>query len=221
MIKIAPSILNADLWRLGEQIRKVEEAGAHLIHVDVMDGHFVPNISLGIPLVKSLKGKTKLPLDVHLMISNPEFYTPKFVEAGADIVTFHVEATPHINRVIQYVKQLRAKVGVVLNPSTSLSVLDYVIEDVDMVLLMCVNPGFGGQKFIVSSLRKIEALRDLIEKKGLNVDIEVDGGIGPTNIKDVVKAGANVIVAGSAIFSAADPAERVKLLIKLAEEANL
>ncbi len=221
MIKIAPSILNADLWRLGEQIRKVEEAGAHLIHVDVMDGHFVPNISLGTPLVKSLKGKTKLPLDVHLMVSNPEFYAPKFVEAGADIVTFHVEATPHINRVIQYVKQLRARVGVVLNPSTSLSVLDYVIEDVDMVLLMSVNPGFGGQKFIVSSLRKIEALRDLIEKKGLNVDIEVDGGIGPTNIKDVVKAGANVIVAGSAIFSVADPAERVKLLIKLAEEANL
>ncbi|NPA15804.1 MAG: ribulose-phosphate 3-epimerase [Deferribacteres bacterium] len=219
MIKLAPSILSADLWRLGEQIRMVEEGGAHLIHVDVMDGSFVPNISLGIPLVKSLKGKTKLPLDVHLMVSDPEFYAPRFVEAGADVVTFHVEATPHVNRVIQYVKQLKARVGVVLNPSTSLSVLDYVLEDVDMVLLMSVNPGFGGQKFISSSLRKIEALRNMVDKRGLSVDIEVDGGIGPTNIRDVVKAGANVIVAGSAIFSASEPRERVRLLIKLAEEA--
>lgn len=219
MIKLAPSILSADLWRLGEQIRMVEEGGAHLIHVDVMDGSFVPNISLGIPLVKSLKGKTKLPLDVHLMVSDPEFYAPRFVEAGADVVTFHVEATPHVNRVIQYVKQLKARVGVVLNPSTSLSVLDYVLEDVDMVLLMSVNPGFGGQKFISSSLRKIEALRNMVDRRGLSVDIEVDGGIGPTNIRDVVKAGANVIVAGSAIFSASEPRERVRLLIKLAEEA--
>ncbi len=220
MIKIAPSILNADLWRLGEEIRKVEEAGAHLIHIDVMDGHFVPNISMGVPLVQSLKGRTKLPLDVHIMVSDPERYAPVFVEAGADILTFHIEATPHANRVIQSVRKLGAKVGIVLNPATPLSTIEYVLEDVDMVLLMAVNPGFGGQKFLSFVLKKIKALRKMIEDMGLDVDIEVDGGIGPTNIKEVVRAGANVIVVGSAIFSASDPSERVRLLIKLAEEAS-
>ncbi len=219
MIKIAPSILSADFWRLGEQIRKVEDAGADMLHIDVMDGHFVPNISVGTPVVKSIKGKTHLPLDVHIMVSDPERYAPIFVEAGADILTFHVEATPHPNRVIQTIKAKGAKAGVVLNPTTSLSTLEYILQDVDMVLLMSVNPGFGGQKFLPFVLKKIEALRNWVEKEGLKVDIEVDGGIGPTNVKDVVKAGANVIVAGSSIFAADDAGERVRLLRKLAEEA--
>ncbi len=219
MIKIAPSILSADFWRLGEQIRKVEEAGADYLHVDVMDGHFVPNISIGTPVLKSLKGKTRLPLDVHIMVSDPEKYAPIFVDAGADILTFHIEATCHPNRVIQTIKAKSAKAGVVLNPTTPLNMLEYVLEDVDMVLLMSVNPGFGGQKFLPFVLKKIEALREEVEKKRLNLEIEVDGGIGPTNVKDVVKAGATVVVAGSSIFAAGDPGERVRLLKKLAEEA--
>ena len=219
MIKIAPSILSADFWRLGEQIRKVEEAGADLLHIDVMDGHFVPNISIGIPVIKSIKGKTKLPLDVHLMITDPERYVPYFCEAGADIVTFHVEATPHPNRVIQSIKAEGAKAGVVLNPTTPLSFLEYLLPDVDMVLLMAVNPGFGGQRFLAFVLEKIAKLKEMIDDTGLKVDLEVDGGIGPTNIKDVVRAGANVIVAGSSIFSSDNSAERVRLLKKLAEEA--
>ena len=219
MIKIAPSILSADFWRLGEQIRKVEEAGADYLHVDVMDGHFVPNISIGTPVLKSLKGKTRLPLDVHIMVSDPEKYAPIFVDAGADILTFHIEATCHPNRVIQTIKAKGAKAGVVLNPTTPLNMLEYVLEDVDMVLLMSVNPGFGGQKFLPFVLKKIEALREEVEKRRLNLEIEVDGGIGPTNVKDVVKAGATVVVAGSSIFAAGDPGERVGLLKKLAEEA--
>ena len=219
MIKIAPSILSADFWRLGEQIRKVEEAGADYLHVDVMDGHFVPNISIGTPVLKSLKGKTRLPLDVHIMVSDPEKYAPIFVDAGADILTFHIEATCHPNRVIQTIKAKGAKAGVVLNPTTPLNMLEYVLEDVDMVLLMSVNPGFGGQKFLPFVLKKIEELREEVEKRRLNLEIEVDGGIGPTNVKDVVKAGATVVVAGSSIFAAGDPGERVRLLKKLAEEA--
>ncbi|BAT72558.1 ribulose-phosphate 3-epimerase [Thermosulfidibacter takaii ABI70S6] len=219
MIKISPSILSADFWRLGEQIRKVEEGGADYLHIDVMDGHFVPNISIGIPVVKSIKGKTRLPLDVHIMVDNPEVYAPKFVEAGANILTFHVEATPHPNRVIQSIKALGAKAGIVLNPTTPLSTLEYILQDVDIVLLMSVNPGFGGQKFLPFVLKKIEKLREMIDSAKLKVEIEVDGGIGPTNIKDVAKAGANVIVAGSSVFSADDPAERVRLLKRLGEEA--
>ncbi len=218
MVKIAPSILSADFWRLGEQIRRVEEGGADLLHIDVMDGSFVPNISVGIPVVKAVKGRTRLPLDVHLMVSDPERYAPRFVEAGADIVTFHVEATPHPNRVIQIVKSMGAKVGVVLNPTTPLCTLDYILQDVDMVLLMSVNPGFGGQKFIPFVLDKIRRLREMVDDKGAKVDIEVDGGIGPTNVRDVVKAGANVIVAGSSVFASDDPAARVALLKRLAAE---
>ena len=216
MIKIAPSILNADFWKLGEEIRKVEEAGADLLHIDVMDGRFVPNISMGIPLVRSLKGKTSLPLDVHLMIIEPEKFVSAFIDAGADILTFHVEATPHANRVIQMIKSKGIKAGIVLNPTTPLSSLEYILEDVDMVLLMSVNPGFGGQKFLPFVLKKIADLREMIEKRGLKVEIEVDGGIGPTNIKPIVKAGASIIVAGSSIFGAADPGERLKLMKKLA-----
>ena len=219
MIRIAPSILSADFWRLGECVRKVEEGGADLIHVDVMDGVFVPNISVGIPVVKALKGRTKLPLDVHLMVSSPENYVPRFIEAGADIVTFHVEATYHPNRVIQKAKEMGAKVGVVLNPTTPLNCLEYLLQDVDMVLLMSVNPGFGGQKFLPFVLDKIAKLREMVDEAGLSVDIEVDGGIGPLNIKDVVTAGANVIVAGSSVFASDDPAARVRLLKRLASEA--
>ncbi len=219
MIRIAPSILSADFWRLGECVRKVEEGGADLIHVDVMDGVFVPNISVGIPVVKALKGRTKLPLDVHLMVSSPENYVPRFIEAGADIVTFHVEATCHPNRVIQKAKEMGAKVGVVLNPTTPLNCLEYLLQDVDMVLLMSVNPGFGGQKFLPFVLDKIAKLREMVDEAGLSVDIEVDGGIGPLNIKDVVTAGANVIVAGSSVFASDDPAARVRLLKRLASEA--
>ena len=218
MVKIAPSILSADFWRLGEQIRRVEEGGADLLHIDVMDGSFVPNISVGIPVVRAIKGRTRLPLDVHLMVSDPERYAPRFVEAGADIVTFHVEATPHPNRVIQIVKSMGAKVGVVLNPTTPLCTLDYILQDVDMVLLMSVNPGFGGQKFIPFVLDKIRRLREMVDDRGAKVDIEVDGGIGPTNVRDVVKAGANVIVAGSSVFASDDPAARVALLKRLAAE---
>ena len=218
MVKIAPSILSADFWRLGEQIRRVEEGGADLLHIDVMDGSFVPNISVGIPVVRAVKGRTRLPLDVHLMVSDPERYAPRFVEAGADIVTFHVEATPHPNRVIQIVKSMGAKVGVVLNPTTPLCTLDYILQDVDMVLLMSVNPGFGGQKFIPFVLDKIRRLREMVDDRGAKVDIEVDGGIGPTNVRDVVKAGANVIVAGSSVFASDDPAARVALLKRLAAE---
>ncbi len=218
MVRIAPSILSADFWRLGEQIRRVEEGGADLLHIDVMDGSFVPNISVGIPVVRAIKGRTRLPLDVHLMVSDPERYAPRFVEAGADIVTFHVEATPHPNRVIQIVKSMGAKVGVVLNPTTPLCTLDYILQDVDMVLLMSVNPGFGGQKFIPFVLDKIRRLREMVDDRGAKVDIEVDGGIGPTNVRDVVKAGANVIVAGSSVFASDDPAARVALLKRLAAE---
>lgn len=214
MIKLAPSILSADMWRLGEEIRKVEKGGAHLLHIDVMDGHFVPNISVGFPLIESIKGKTKLPLDVHLMILNPEAYVERFVEAGADIVTFHIEATFHPNRLIEVIRKKGAKVGVSLNPTTPLETLEYVLSDIDMVLLMSVNPGFGGQKFISFVLDKIRRLRRLIDERGLKVEIEVDGGINLLNVKKVVEAGADIIVAGSAIFASGDPEERVKEFLK-------
>ncbi len=214
-IKIAPSILSADFWRLGEEVALVEEGGAHLIHVDVMDGRFVPNISVGIPVVEGLKAHARLPLDVHLMIVEPERYVKDFARAGADIITFQMEATPHPHRVIQMIKEEGKKAGAVLNPSTPLNVLDYILGDLDMVLLMSVNPGFGGQKFIPAVMDKIRALR----KKAPELDIEVDGGIGPANVGEVVGAGANVIVAGSAIFHSPDPRETTREMVRLAREA--
>ncbi len=214
-IKIAPSILSADFWRLGEEVALVEEGGAHLIHVDVMDGRFVPNISVGIPVVESLKARARLPLDVHLMIVEPERYVKDFARAGADIITFQMEATPHPHRVIQMIKEEGKKAGAVLNPSTPLNVLDYILGDLDMVLLMSVNPGFGGQKFIPAVMDKIRALRE----KAPGLDIEVDGGIGPANVGEVVGAGANVIVAGSAIFNTPDPRETTREMVRLAREA--
>ena len=214
-IKIAPSILSADFWRLGEEVALVEEGGAHLIHVDVMDGRFVPNISVGIPVVESLKAHARLPLDVHLMIVEPERYVKDFARAGADIITFQMEATPHPHRVIQMIKEEGKKAGAVLNPSTPLNVLDYILGDLDMVLLMSVNPGFGGQKFIPAVMDKIRALRE----KAPGLDIEVDGGIGPANVGEVVGAGANVIVAGSAIFNTPDPREATREMVRLVREA--
>ena len=204
MVKIAPSILSADFSRLGEEVKAVEEAGADWIHVDVMDGRFVPNITIGPLVVESLRKVTKLPLDVHLMIENADLYIEDFAKAGADIISVHAEACPHLHRTIQSIKENGAKAGVVLNPATTLFALDEIIEQVDMVLLMSVNPGFGGQKFINSVLSKIELLRNTLNESGVELDLQVDGGIKPDNVAMIKEAGANVLVAGSAIFGSDD-----------------
>ncbi len=200
MKRIAPSILSADFSRLGEEVQAVEKAGADYIHIDVMDGHFVPNITIGPMIVEAVRKVTCLPLDVHLMISNPDNYLEDFVEAGSDLIGVHVEVVSHLHRTVQRIKELGAMASVTLNPTTPLDMLEYIIEDVDMVLVMTVNPGFGGQKFIPSMLDKIKKLRNIIDSRGLEIDLQVDGGINATTIADVVKAGADVLVAGSAIF---------------------
>jgi len=204
MIKIAPSILAADLSKLAEEVKDVEKAGADYIHIDVMDGHFVPNITMGPVVVEAVRKVTNLPLDVHLMIENPDQYIRAFAEAGADIITVHVEATRHLHRTLQEIRRLGIKSGIVLNPSTPVSMIEHVLEETDMVLLMTVNPGFGGQAFIDAVLPKIKEVRTMIEAKGLCIDIEVDGGIHEGTIKACQEAGANVFVAGSAIFSRKD-----------------
>ena len=209
MKKLAPSILSADFSRLGDEIKTVEKAGADYIHIDVMDGHFVPNITIGPLVVEAIKNVTNLPLDVHLMISNPDKYIKDFVKAGSSILSVHAETCPHLQRTINHIRELDIKPAVVLNPSTSLSTLEYILEEVDMVLLMTVNPGFGGQKFISSMIPKIKKLRELIDEQHLSVELEVDGGINLDNISKVVKAGADVIVAGSAIFKSKDCKETV------------
>ena len=202
-IRIAPSILSADFARLGEEVRAIEDAGADLVHVDVMDGRFVPNLTIGPLVVEAVKKITKLPLDVHLMIVEPEKYLADFRNAGADMIGVHVEASPHLHRTLAEIRRLGARATVVLNPSTPPESIDYVLGDVDMVLVMSVNPGFGGQKFIPSSLDKVRAIRARAQKVNPELWIEVDGGIGPDNIAEVARAGANAFVAGSAVFGAA------------------
>ena len=202
MIKLAPSILSADFARLGEQIGEAVRAGADYIHVDVMDGHFVPNITIGAPVVASVRRVTTLPLDVHLMIEHPERYISQFAEAGADIITVHVEASPHLHATIRLIKELGARAGVSLNPPTPLGVVEEFLPHVDLVLVMSVNPGFGGQYFIPDTLPRIVSVRRILNDRKLHAELEVDGGINADNAPDIVKAGANVLVAGSSIFKA-------------------
>lgn len=216
MIKIAPSILACDFSKIGEEIRKIDAAGADMVHIDVMDGHFVPNISIGPPVIKCIRKCTSLPFDVHLMIENPQRYIDDFIDAGADIVTVHVEACTHLHRVVEYIKKKNIKAGVALNPSTSLSQLDWVLDCVDMILVMTVNPGFGGQSYINSMTEKVRDLETMRIKKGLTFDIEVDGGIDLSNIYRVTEAGANVIVAGSTVYKAPDACYIIQ---KLKEDA--
>jgi ribulose-phosphate 3-epimerase len=210
--KIAPSILSADFSKLGEEVKAVEQAGADYIHIDVMDGQFVPNITIGPVIVKAVRGVTDLPLDVHLMISNPDAFIDDFVRAGADILTVHAEAGHHLHRSIQHIRNAGVKPAVSLNPASPLDMIEYVLEDIDMVLLMTVNPGFGGQDFIPEVIPKIERVRKMIDKRGLDIELEVDGGIGPETINRVSSAGADVFVAGSAIYHSDDYAETIRLM---------
>lgn len=214
-MKLAPSILSADFSRLGEEVAAIERGGAHLIHIDVMDGHFVPNISFGATVMKSLLGKTKMPFDVHLMIENPDKYIKEFASENTAYITVHQEACPHLHRTIQEIKALGVKAGVSINPATSLSTLDYILEEVDLVLIMSVNPGFGGQKFITSALEKVEALKEIREFNNLNFEIEIDGGITLENLEEVVDAGVDIVVAGSAVFGAEDVESRTKEFVNL------
>jgi ribulose-phosphate 3-epimerase len=210
MVKIAPSILSADFAMLGEDVVAAEKAGADLIHVDVMDGHFVPNITIGPPVVKSVKKVASIPLDVHLMIENPDAYIRDFAESGADIITVHEEASIHLHRTIQNIRECGAKPAVSLNPATPVSNLEIILPYVDMVLLMSVNPGFGGQKFIPEVLAKIRQLKDIINKNKYKVEIEVDGGVNTENVAEVVQAGADIVVMGSAFYNSEDYAETVR-----------
>jgi ribulose-phosphate 3-epimerase len=212
MVKIAPSILSADFAKLGSEIVEVEKGGADYIHVDVMDGHFVPNITIGPLIVEAIRPITKLPLDVHLMIENPDQYIEAFAKAGADIITVHVEACRHLHRTIQLIKSFGVKAGVVLNPATPVDTIQHIIADVEMVLLMSVNPGFGGQKFIPEVLPKIKAVKEMAENKGLDIEIEIDGGVNPETAQHCIEAGATVLVAGSAIYNQEDYAKAITLI---------
>lgn len=209
-IMIAPSILSADFSKLGQEIRDVEKAGADWIHVDVMDGHFVPNITLGPMIVEAVSRSASLPLDVHLMIENPDKFIPAFAEAGAGFISVHTETCPHLHRTVELIKSSGCRPGVVVNPATPLSVLDWILEDIDFVLIMGVNPGFGGQSFIRSTLDKVHALKQTIVKKGLSTLIELDGGVNRETIAEIAAAGTDVFVAGSAVFGSPDYAETIE-----------
>ncbi|MBV9573109.1 MAG: ribulose-phosphate 3-epimerase [Acidobacteriales bacterium] len=221
MIELAPSILAADFARLGEQIQQAADGGGTVIHVDIMDGHFVPNLTMGPPVVKSLRKSTRLPLDCHLMIENPDQFIPEFAEAGADWISVHQEVCRHLNRTLQLIKDHHCLAGVVINPATPIETLSEVLEIVDYVLVMSVNPGFGGQEFIPACLRKIRNLADVREKRGFGFRIEVDGGIGPATVADIVRAGGEILVAGNAIFAIGDPKINAQRLLKTASEATL
>ena len=212
MKKLAPSILSADFARLGEEIKAVEEAGADYIHIDIMDGHFVPNITIGPLVVETAKAVTTLPLDVHLMISDPDRYVQDFIKAGSDLLSVHVETCPHLQRTLTYIRELGGRSAAVLNPSTPISTLEYVMDDLDMILLMTVNPGFGGQKFIPTMLPKIRKMRSFIDEKKLPIELEVDGGVTLENISQISQAGADVVVAGSAVYKSADCRKTVRLM---------
>lgn len=214
MKKIAPSILSADFTRLAEEIRAVEDAGADYIHIDVMDGHFVPNITVGPFIVDAVRKATRLPLDVHLMIEFPDRFIPDFAKAGGDIITVHVESCPHLHRTIQHIKEYGIRAGVSLNPTTPLSTLEHILGEVDLVLVMTVNPGFSGQEFIKSSIKKVERLRKMLDEVGSLAELEVDGGIKVGNIGGLAKAGADVFVAGSAIFGSKDYKKTIRAMRK-------
>ncbi len=218
MIKIAPSILAADFSKLGDEIKKVEKAGADIIHIDVMDGHFVPNITMGPSIVKALRSVTGLMFDVHLMIENPAEYIDRFIDAGADIISVHVEVTKNLDKVIQSIKQKGKRAAVALNPATPLSSIDCILQDIDMVLLMTVNPGFGGQTYLDSVTEKIRELKAMIKERKLKVEIEIDGGVDLGNIERAAEAGANIFVAGTTIFNAVNTSEIIKKLREKAYE---
>lgn len=214
MIKIAPSILSADFAKLGEEIQNIEKSGADYIHIDVMDGSFVPNITIGNEVVKSLRQKTQLPFDVHLMINNPDNHIKAFAEAGSDLITIHAEASIHLDRSLALIKSFNKKVGVSLVPSTHEDCLDYILEKLDLILVMTVNPGFGGQKFLTSQLKKIENIRKKIEKSGRKIELEVDGGINDQTARIAVEAGADVLVSGSYIFGSGNYQQAIQTLKK-------
>ena len=221
MIELAPSILSADFARLGDEARAAIEGGAQLLHVDVMDGHFVPNITIGPPVVASLRKAVTVPLDVHLMIENPDQFIPAFVDAGADWISVHQEACIHLNRTLELIKSHTVKAGVVINPATPVQTLGEVLDVVDYVLVMSVNPGFGGQKFIPGSLEKVRKLATMRNAKGLDYRIEIDGGVSLNNVAEIAKAGAEILVAGNAVFGKGNVKDNVRNLLKAASEAML